>query len=91
MDQILVEHNPAPAKLDVMGVFQWPIWTKEESTFPWTYSSREICYILEGEVTVTPENGDPVHIGEGDLVIFPAGMNCQWQIHQAIRKHYDFT
>ncbi|MEK7797095.1 MAG: cupin, partial [Pseudomonadota bacterium] len=36
MDPILVEHNPSPAKLDVIGVYDWPIWNKEPSTFPWT-------------------------------------------------------
>ena len=90
MSQILVEHNPAPAKLEVMGVYDWPIWSKEESTFPWKYDTRETCYILEGEVTVTPEGGDPVDIGPGDLVIFPEGMSCTWHIRSAIRKHYDF-
>ncbi len=91
MEKILIEHNPAPAKLEVMGVFDWPIWTKEASTFPWTYDSREICYILEGEVTVTPEGDAPVVLQEGDLVIFPKGMRCTWEIHRDIRKHYDFT
>lgn len=89
--QITIEHNPSPAKLDVMGVYDWPIWTKEASTFPWTYDAAETCYILEGEVTVTPDQGDPVTVGEGDLVVFPAGMNCTWTIHQDIRKHYNFA
>ncbi|WP_457634434.1 cupin domain-containing protein, partial [Oceanithermus desulfurans] len=29
-----------------MGVFGWPVWTKEESTFPWTYEDAETCYFL---------------------------------------------
>ena len=52
---ITIEHNPAPAKLEVMGVFDWPVWSKEESTFPWTYDQKETCYFLEGEVVVTPD------------------------------------
>ena len=76
MSQITIEHNPAPAKLEVMGVFDWPIWTKEVSTFPWTYDSAETCYFLEGNVIVTPEGSDPVQMGEGDLVTFPAGLSC---------------
>ncbi len=28
--------------------------------------------LLEGEVTVTPDGGDPVKFGAGDLVIFPS-------------------
>lgn len=90
MDKILIEHNPSPAKLEVVGVYDWPIWEKEVSTFPWTYDTKETCYILEGEVIVTPDGGEPVRIREGDLVIFPAGMSCTWQILSPIRKHYRF-
>ena len=86
---ILVEHNPSPAKLDVMGVYDWPVWTKEVSTFPWSYDSKETCYVLEGEVVVTPNGGQPVTIKRGDLAIFPAGMSCTWDIKAPIRKHYD--
>ncbi len=90
MDRILVEHNPSTAKLDVMGVYDWPIWTKDVSTFPWTYDQQETCYLLEGDVTVTPEGGEPVRFGAGDLVIFPKGMSCTWEIHEPVRKHYNF-
>ncbi len=90
MDQITIEHNPTPMKLEAMFVFDWPIWSKEVSTFPWTYTSREICYILEGEAIVTPDGGEPVTIRELDLVNFAAGLNCTWQIVKPIRKHYRF-
>jgi uncharacterized cupin superfamily protein len=88
--QIFIEHNPSPAKLDVIGVYDWPIWTKEVSTFPWKYDQRETCYLLEGDVTVTPDGGQPVRIVAGDLVTFPAGLSCTWEIREAVRKHYDF-
>ncbi|WP_373018915.1 cupin domain-containing protein [Thiomicrorhabdus sp.] len=58
--------------------------------FPWTYDAEEICYILEGEVTVQPEFGNAVTVKAGDLVTFPQGMNCHWNITQPIRKHYLF-
>lgn len=90
MSQILVEHHASPAKLEIMGVYDWPIWTKEVSTFPWHYDKRETCYLLEGEALVTPEAGDAVEIRAGDLVIFPAGMSCTWEVRVPVRKHYDF-
>ena len=90
MDQILREHNPSPMKLDVMNVDYWPIWKKEVSTFPWSYDQSETCYILEGRVIVTPDGGEPVELGRGDLVTFPAGLSCTWQILEPIRKHYTF-
>lgn len=88
--KIKVEHNPSEERLKEMQVKSWPIWTKEESEFPWTYDTTEICYLLEGDVVVTPDNGEPVEIKKGDLVTFPAGMSCTWKIRSAVRKHYSF-
>ncbi|HID49223.1 MAG TPA: DUF861 domain-containing protein [Chromatiales bacterium] len=88
MEKILIEHNPATAKLDVMGVYDWPTWSKEVSSFDWHYDQAETCYLLEGEVVVTPHGGEPVRIGAGDLVIFPQGLSCTWEIHEPVRKHY---
>ena len=88
MSQIKVERQPDEKRLQELGVRKWPIWTKEASEFPWTYGSREVCYFLEGEVTVTPEGGEPVTMGKGDLATFPAGMNCTWKITKDVRKHY---
>ena len=88
MSDITVEHNPSPAKLDQMDVDSWPIWTKEVSSFDWTYDQNEVCYILEGEAVVTPNGGEPVEITEGDLVTFAQGMSCVWEVKVPIRKHY---
>lgn len=89
MDTIVWERKPSPAKLDVLGVDDWPIWEKEVSTFDWTYDDKETCYIIEGEVVVTPQGGEPVTLRKGDLVTFPAGLSCTWDIKSPIRKHYE--
>ena len=90
MSEILVEHNPGAERLAALGISSWGIWTKEVSTFPWTYDEREMCYLLEGDVIVTPDGGAPVRFGQGDLVTFPAGMSCTWDIRAPVRKHYRF-
>ena len=90
MDKIEVLSDLPEEQLDELGVFTWPIWTKEASTFPWTYDDRETCLFLEGEVVVTPEGGEPVSMGKGDLVTFPRGMSCTWEIKQDVKKHYNF-
>jgi uncharacterized cupin superfamily protein len=89
--KIIRESKPGAERLAALGVSQWPIWTKEPSTFPWTYDSEETCYFLEGDVTVTPEGDAPVRMGAGDLVTFPEGMRCTWEVHRAVRKHYRFA
>lgn len=88
MEQITVEHNPSPMKLEVLNVESWPIWSKEVSTFDWHYDTKEMCYLLEGEVIVTPKDGEPVTLKARDLVNFAKGLSCTWQIIQPVKKHY---
>lgn len=88
--EIKIEHQPSQDQLNQLGVYKWPIWQKEVSKFPWTYDSQETCYFLAGTVTVTPDGGQPVTIGKGDLVIFPVGMSCTWEITEDVKKHYAF-
>lgn len=87
---ISIDTQPSRDRLTEIGVFDWPIWAKEISTFPWTYGESETCYFLEGDVVVTPAGGIPVKMGKGDLVRFPAGMSCIWEIRAAVKKHYTF-
>jgi len=88
--EIKVEHQPSQEHLNNLGVFTWDIWQKEISKFSWTYDSQEICYFLAGDVIVTPDGGQPVKMGQGDLVTFPAGMSCIWEITSDVKKHYFF-
>ncbi len=90
MADIKIERNPDKTRLDALGVTTWGVWTKEISKFPWTYDERETCFFLDGEVIVTPDGGAPVKIGKGDLVTFPAGMACVWDVRAPVRKHYKF-
>ena len=87
---ISVVHNPSADQLQQLGVTDWPIWSCGVSCFPWTYDEQETCLLLEGDVTVTPDGGEPVRFGAGDLVTFAAGLSCSWDVHAAVRKHYRF-
>lgn len=77
-------------ELKKLGVFTWPIWTKETSRFPWTYDSTEECYLLEGEVSVETKDGDKITFGKGDFVSFPKGLSCTWEVKKPVKKHYNF-
>ena len=83
--------SPCPESVIVaLGARNWPVWACEVSTFPWSYDQKEICLLLDGEVTVTPEGGEPVRIAAGDLVEFSAGLACSWDVIKPVRKHYKF-
>jgi uncharacterized protein len=89
MERILVE-RPDKSSLEEMGVTGWPVWEKEVSRFDWTYDEKETCYILAGHARVEPENAEAVEFGPGDMVIFPDGRRCVWEITSPIKKHYKF-
>ncbi|AKG23240.1 cupin domain-containing protein [Calothrix sp. 336/3] len=88
--EIIIERQATPERLQELGVKTWGIWQKEVSQFPWTYDSQETCYFLAGDVIVTPDGGEAVQMGKGDLVTFPRGMSCTWDIRQDVKKHYCF-
>ncbi|KAG0485117.1 hypothetical protein HPP92_009122 [Vanilla planifolia] len=92
--EIKVERNPPESRLAELGVRQWPKWGCPPSKFPWTYSAKETCYLLMGKVKVYPDgsgDGDGcVEIGAGDLVVFPKGLSCTWDVSEAVDKHYNF-
>jgi len=87
-DQISVLQNPSDEQLSQLGVSSWAIWEKEASEYHWVYDEKEVCYLLQGKVQVTPDGGDPVSFGAGDLVTFEEGLSCTWKILEPVRKHY---
>ena len=78
-----------PTEAERKTAAAWPVWTKEASTFPWHYDDRETCLILEGEVLIQAGE-DTVSLRDGDLVVFPQGLDCTWDIKKAVRKRYFF-
>lgn len=88
MMPVMIEKAPSDERLSALAVTGWPVWSCEVSEFPWHYDSREVCYILEGKVLVTSEDGVSLEIEPGDLVLFPAGMSCRWNVLEPVRKHY---
>jgi len=89
--EIEVISQPDKDYLESKGVFAWGTWGCDVSKFPWTYDSSESCYLLAGQVTVTPTDGrNPATFGKGDFVTFPAGMSCTWDVSEAVQKHFMF-
>ena len=85
------KENPSEDELKKLDVESWGVWTKETSVFPWSYDDTETCYILEGEVEVTDsKTGEKLEFKKGDLVQFPKGLKCEWNVKKSVRKYYHF-
>ncbi len=81
--------QPEQEELEEAGVFSWPVWEHDEDKIEWYYEKTEHCYIIEGSATVISEF-DSITVKPGDYLIFPAGLECVWDILSKIRKHYTF-
>ena len=65
------------------------VWTCDISEFLWSYDDKETCLLIEGEVIVTYDSKS-VSFAAGDLVVFPKGLSCVWQVKKPVRKYYVF-
>ena len=88
MSKIKVE-KPTKEKLDSLGIDKWSSWECEPSTFDWEYDSDETAYVFEGKVKVKTAE-EEVEINSGDLVTFPKGLKCTWNVIEKIKKVYTF-
>ncbi|MBM4286718.1 MAG: cupin domain-containing protein [Deltaproteobacteria bacterium] len=86
----ITKEKATPEKLQALQVESWSPWECEPSTFDWYYDSDETAYVREGQVTVTCPDGEKVDIGPGDLVRFPKGLSCTWEVKKKIRKVFRF-
>ena len=70
------------------GIKNWSIWECEPSKFSWYYNEKEVCLLIKGEAIINTEEGDCYTIKSGDLVEFPEGLSCEWQVTKSIKKHF---
>ncbi len=87
MSKILVESDPSPMKLEVLGVEDWPVSVRGPGLSTHEYPHTETCYVITGDARLTPVDGEPVRIREGDLVTLLPGLVCTWHVHTSIRSH----
>ena len=61
-------------------------WESGVDRFNWYYDHNETCYLVEGQAKVEFEGGS-ISFGAGDLVIFPKGLNCVWNVIVPVKKY----
>lgn len=89
MSKIKVE-KATDEKLKALKVDQWGEWGCGVSRFDWSYDSTETCYLTEGQVTVITTSGEKTTFGAGDIVLFPKGLSCTWDVTTPVKKRFKF-
>ncbi len=52
------------------------------------FPTHEFVRMLEGEVTITAEDGTAQTFRDGDCFFVPKGTVCSWNISKHVKKHY---
>ncbi|RRT60943.1 hypothetical protein B296_00044589 [Ensete ventricosum] len=66
-------------------------WGCPPGKFPLKFDAQETCYLLKGRVKASVKgSSECVEFGARDLVIFPKGLSCTWDVSVAVDKHYKF-
>ena len=63
-------------------------WSATPGTYHATYAAPEFVHVIEGEITITPDGGQPVKIGPGDAFVVEADFKGTWVIEKEVFKHF---
>ena len=70
------------------GSLKAGIWECSVGKWVRQIKEAEFAYFMEGDVTFTPDGGEPMQIKAGDTVWFPPNTTGVWDIKQKARKTY---
>lgn len=62
------------------------VWTCEPGSFRWDYTWDETIYFIEGEATITDQDGNSVTCRGGDMFFVSAGTRSTWEVTAPVRK-----
>jgi uncharacterized protein len=51
-------------------------------------SPGETITLIEGDVTITPEGGEPVNVRAGEIAYIPEGTRAKWDVRETVRKGF---
>jgi uncharacterized cupin superfamily protein len=63
------------------------IWECTPGVFTLSHPGETVCCV-QGSATITPEGGEPVTLGPGDMAYIPEGTVARWEVHETIRKAF---
>ena len=63
-------------------------WAATPGTYHATYAAPEFVHMIEGEITITPDGGQPVTVKAGDAFVVEADFKGTWTIEKEVFKHF---
>ena len=64
------------------------LWECAPGRFERQLAQAEVMHILAGACSFTPTGGEPLDMGAGDTLFFPARTTGVWHITETVRKVY---
>ena len=64
------------------------LWDCTAGTYTWEYGWEEFFMVLEGEVSITCDNGQILNLQEGDFAHLPIGLKTEWHVPNYVRKTF---
>ncbi len=68
--------------------FHCGTWGSTPGRWRINYTEHEFCYLLEGRVRLTADDGSALEFKAGDAFVVPAGFSGTWETLETTRKHY---
>lgn len=64
-------------------------WSSETGEWAIDYSQRhEFCYLVEGHIVLTDEDGVKAEFKQGDAFVIPVGFKGSWEVLEPVTKYY---
>ncbi len=63
-------------------------WEATPGLYHAVYAGWEFVHLIEGDVVVTPDDGDPQSFGPGDAFMLEKGFSGTWLIKSKVYKHF---
>lgn len=74
---------------DAAGASSVGFWEAEVGRSHWTFEDfNEVIQVLEGRLIVTEEGQESIHLGPGDVAVFPIGWKGEWDVVEQLKKFY---
>lgn len=90
MKELVWVRKPTPKQKAVLE--SQPTWDHQAEVWPAHYDERQETFlVIEGEGSITTEDGKVFDFKAGDLVTCDRNFDCTWSVPKYIKKHYIFN